>query len=100
MAVTLQDAIEGWIRYHQAQANPIHAKTFNDSIKIWIDTLRAAPTDLGELEIQIANKKRRIENEVSAALTWRIHTSIEAMEWVKGQILCEDFEVWAKASGT
>ena len=98
MAYSLEDAIQGWIRYNQARVDPLHSRVFNRDKQIWIDTLGSAPADLRMLDLEIGRKKRRLENEKQAANKWMIHAEVEALEWVRGRIICQDFELWAKAA--
>jgi hypothetical protein len=95
MVYTLKDAIKHRAEYHEAMISPVHAKTYNDTCKIWADTLRGAPTDMRRLELEIGLRKRRRDKEGQAAMKWRIDVAIDALEWVKGRIICKDFEVWA-----
>ena len=63
MAYTLNDAIQGWIRNQQDKISPVQARTYNDTLQIWIDTLSAAPTSLRLLELEIGRANRRHDKE-------------------------------------
>jgi hypothetical protein len=47
------------------------------------------------LDLEIGLRKRRRDKEGQAALKWRIGVAVDALEWVKGRMICKDFEVWA-----
>jgi hypothetical protein len=96
MAYTLQDAIKGMVDYHDSRINPLHAKTFNEVCKIWADTLRTAPTDMRLLNLEIGIQQRRLNKQSEASEKWKIAVAIDALEWVKGRIICKDFEMWVK----
>jgi hypothetical protein len=96
MAYTLQDAIRDRAEYHESKISAVHARTYNDTCKIWADTLRSAPTDMRRLALEIGLRKRRRDKEGQAALKWRIDVSIDALEWVKGRMMCKDFGLWAR----
>ena len=97
MAYTLNDAIQGWIRNQQDKISPVQARTYNDTLQIWIDTLSAAPTSLRLLELEIGRANRRHDKETEAALKWRISVKVDALEWLKGRMICQDFEVWTRS---
>jgi hypothetical protein len=97
MEHTLRDAIQGRIHYYQARIDPLHSKVYNEERRLWIETLTNAPTDLQVLELEIGHKKQRREREKRASMKWRIDAQIEALEWVKGRMISQDFELWANA---
>jgi hypothetical protein len=96
MVYTIQDVIKHRAEYHDSMISPVHAKTYNDTCKIWADTLRSAPTDMRRLDLEIGLRKRRRDKQQEAALKWRIDVSIDALEWVKGRMICKDFGLWAR----
>jgi hypothetical protein len=49
------------------------------------------------VELEIGRERRRRDKETEAALKWRISVKIDALEWLKGRIICQDFELWARA---
>jgi hypothetical protein len=97
MTYTLHDAVQGWIRNQRAKLSPLHARSYNDTLQIWIGTLESGPTSLPMVELEIGRERRRRDKETEAALKWRISVKIDALEWLKGRIICQDFELWARA---
>src|SRR5688572_33276696 len=97
MAYTLNDAVQGWIRNQQAKVSPLQAKTYSNTLQIWVDTLSATSTSLRLLELEIGRANRRHDKETEAAVKWRISVKVDALEWLKGRIICQDFEAWARS---
>ena len=93
---TIKDAIRVWADYQESKKHPAHSSVYNENLDIWANTLRSAPTEMYPLELEIGRKKHKRDKERLAERKWKIDVEVEALEWVKGRLICQDFEVWTE----
>ncbi|HKU48586.1 MAG TPA: hypothetical protein VJP79_01425 [Nitrososphaera sp.] len=93
---TIKDAIRIWAAYQESKKHPAHSSVYNENLAIWAHTLRSAPTNMHSLELEIGRKKHKRDKELLADRKWKIDGEVEALEWVKGRLICQDFEIWTE----